>query len=541
MYCRDCSTGSIKLSSTDASSVIQTTINMTESGVIYIKDGDYPIDRTISIDTKSNIKLWLSQNARLYRSKNQSYHLLMINNSSGIEISGGYIDGVFNDTMEGLNEYKSNSIRIQNSSKITINGVYLYNPSDDGVYIIASSGVRVINCFVVKFFKHAIDVVSTSLADTSKDVIIANNIVDAENNNIFDGITVYAYSPEVVIIGNTVRNVYNTSYETDQSGIHVEDPSPSPDNDVITVVGNTVDSCKFGITTATARPVVIADNSIFNCVNRGIFLFNPKYNIVKSNSIQKCPVGIYIVGGVYTIIDGNIINKCTSHGIQQYAPEGGLMQFSKVLGNIISDINEDGIHIMDSEGVDVSHNMLRNIGKNGIVFERAIRSNIQNNEIYDASASANNTYDGIRILGTEAAMSYWNRIISNYFRNDGPNMTRYHLYLAPYVGHCVVAHNMFDDGGVSGKLYSYEISNIIFNNRGYVTENSGTATIPAGSTYVDVSHGLNITPEISRIVVTPLDNLGGKNFWISNVTNTTFRINISSADTVDHSFAWSYK
>lgn len=73
------------------------------------------------------------------------------------------------------------------------------------------------------------------------------------------------------------------------------------------------------------------------------------------------------------------------------------------------------------------------------------------------------------------------------------------------------------------------------------TRNRGTATIPAGSTYVDVPHGLSIAPDVSRIRVTPLTNLGGRSFWVSDVTSTTFRINISSADTVDHSFAWSYE
>jgi len=78
----------------------------------------------------------------------------------------------------------------------------------------------------------------------------------------------------------------------------------------------------------------------------------------------------------------------------------------------------------------------------------------------------------------------------------------------------------------------------IFKNR---LKNSGTATITAGNTYVDVTHGLAITPDINRIKITPKDNLGGRNWWVSNVTSTTFRINISSADTVDHAFGWSYE
>lgn len=67
----------------------------------------------------------------------------------------------------------------------------------------------------------------------------------------------------------------------------------------------------------------------------------------------------------------------------------------------------------------------------------------------------------------------------------------------------------------------------------------GSATILAGSTYVDVPHGLSFTPTIDEIVLTPQDDLGGRGFWPSNPTSTTFRINISMADPdLAHTFSW---
>jgi len=70
------------------------------------------------------------------------------------------------------------------------------------------------------------------------------------------------------------------------------------------------------------------------------------------------------------------------------------------------------------------------------------------------------------------------------------------------------------------------------------TENKGTATITAGNTYVDVTHGLAQTPSQDDIQVTPLTNLAGKSFWVDNIGATTFRINISATDTVNHVFSW---
>ena len=64
----------------------------------------------------------------------------------------------------------------------------------------------------------------------------------------------------------------------------------------------------------------------------------------------------------------------------------------------------------------------------------------------------------------------------------------------------------------------------------------GTATITAGNTHVDVTHGLGETPEDVRI--TPLDDLDGRNFWVSDIGDTTFRINITSMDLQNHQFKW---
>ncbi len=68
---------------------------------------------------------------------------------------------------------------------------------------------------------------------------------------------------------------------------------------------------------------------------------------------------------------------------------------------------------------------------------------------------------------------------------------------------------------------------------------SGTATITTGSTYVDVAHGLDATPDINKITPTPKDNLGGRSYWISDVGGTYFRININGMDLEEnHSFGY---
>jgi len=70
---------------------------------------------------------------------------------------------------------------------------------------------------------------------------------------------------------------------------------------------------------------------------------------------------------------------------------------------------------------------------------------------------------------------------------------------------------------------------------GYVTRQSGIATIPAGSTSVTVNHNLPWIP--TRIFVQPYD-VNVTSWWVSNRTSTSFDINIPSALDVDAHFFW---
>jgi parallel beta-helix repeat protein len=62
-------------------------------------------------------------------------------------------------------------------------------------------------------------------------------------------------------------------------------------------------------------------------------------------------------------------------------------------------------------------------------------------------------------------------------------------------------------------------------NEGFATENNGAATIPATAKMVTVAHGLQVTPRLADITVTPANPLGhASKFWIANPTATGFDI-----------------
>lgn len=102
----------------------------------------------------------------------------------------------------------------------------------------------------------------------------------------------------------------------------------------------------------------------------------------------------------------------------------------------------------------------------------------------------------------------------------------------------VIRKNYFVNEGINN-VTSYSTS--ISRNFGDATTrrdfNSGIASI-SSNTFVDVTHGLQYTPNLQDIYVVPTTALGGSatTYWVSAVTSTTFTITINSSSSP--SFAW---
>jgi hypothetical protein len=84
---------------------------------------------------------------------------------------------------------------------------------------------------------------------------------------------------------------------------------------------------------------------------------------------------------------------------------------------------------------------------------------------------------------------------------------------------------------------------IVRNNIGWKTENTGTTTVLSGTTSIAVSHGLDTTPALANLTVTPTNSLGtATRFWISGVTNTSFVINVDAdPGATTATFAWAVR
>jgi parallel beta-helix repeat protein len=223
--------------------------------------------------------------------------------------------------------------------------------------------------------------------------------------------------------------------------------------------------------------------------------------------------------GVLILGVGNIISSSLIYGDSQSTIGLALgdesfvaePQRNIVVGNIISDVGQEGIRLVGAH-------------------ENIISSNV----IVDAGKSADNTYDAI-IIKKRVFGSYRNIIIGNRIYSGRTNLPRYGINIADADSdYNMIIGNMITDVR-TGAINSLAPNTLIRNNIGYVNQNSGVATISAGSTRVTVSHGLATTP--GKVLITPLGQPPGK-LWVENITSTSFDIVTDTAPSANLNVAW---
>jgi hypothetical protein len=96
----------------------------------------------------------------------------------------------------------------------------------------------------------------------------------------------------------------------------------------------------------------------------------------------------------------------------------------------------------------------------------------------------------------------------------------------------VIGGTLLDTTPISNRSGSAKFINVY----GYKNENTGTATITASATTVEVTHGLAAAP--TRVQLTPTTATAGKQYYVSAKAATTFTITIDSAHSADISFDW---
>ncbi len=226
-------------------------------------------------------------------------------------------------------------------------------------------------------------------------------------------------------------------------------------------------------------------------------LFDQSTNL----SIWATPSGLGING---LFITGNYISPA------QATLEGTAVKFENNAVGITNVVVSDNMIIYTGYGVNANANV-SNITVNDNVFS----------DVNHDSISINNSTKVIITNNQCLGANY------NLTASDGASG-----------GEFIITDNMF--AGVVAITQTSQAKFHIKDNIGFISENSGTATISSGSTTKSVTHGIYFTPNIKNISITPTNSLGNATkYFIGNVTSGNFDITVNAdPGTASATFVW---
>jgi len=261
---------------------------------------------------------------------------------------------------------------------------------------------------------------------------------------------------------------------------------------------------------------VFRNNEIFDSPKRALAVYDDTYNrsygiVVSENYIHdNAKDGIFV--HVPSIIENNIICNNAYSGIkvqpngEQITYEGNVVLPIRgvvVEGNHIYNNTESGISVIDSDGIVIENNVIHNNMKQGILIATSTLHNqnitqhlagikIIGNQIFDNGQSG--TFDmGIYFDTTINNINITNALISGNLIFNTEKAIRFE---SGNYSNFRITDNYFNATTVLSKSTDANFSDFHFeNNLGFITENSGTATITA-STTVTFDHGLAGTPTL---------------------------------------------
>lgn len=273
---------------------------------------------------------------------------------------------------------------------------------------------------------------------------------------------------------------------------------------------------------------VVQNNFVYKNRNAGIEGTHEEFDIVANNVVysnQGDPYGHgidYCTGSKHNIIEGNV---CFHNG---QTSGGGLALWdgleNTIMGNTLTS-NYVGLTVgipsfgNKTRGNTIVGNTISNNTRNGLHLEGV-------NNFVSKNTFSNNEENGVYVNGTDTEN---NIIEGNRFENN----QGWQIHITAFSSDTIIKNNVILGNNL---IQNQGTNTLIKQNLGYATENSGTATIPAGSTTRSVEHGLVSTPTHTNL--TPADNLQGRSYWFTaNGTHITFHM--SSPDPIrTHAFNW---
>lgn len=312
-----------------------------------------------------------------------------------------------------------------------------------------------------------------------------------------------------IIVGNTITHNSAKGYGISVVGTVAVPLYPTIDNN--TVIMN-----------------ALADDATYG--NSGIYCDYPNggaaggYSYVRGNTVRKGFICIKLLHPTDVIISNNVIGGASGGGGSTGIYLGTGAASCKVRSNDIVDC-QYGIDVNNCTNAIIDGNVLH--GTVTVCIRCTGTNPIISRNITDTAA-----FEGILISGSTNA-----RIEGNVFKTPSGNQT-HGLYIDASTGVTVFGNSFMN---CTNKISTNGVVTYTAkHNIGFVTENSGTATVANGTTTIAVNHGLSVTPTAGQISIYPTNNLGNAaKFWVDTITSTQFTVNVNAdpgAGTA--TFAW---
>ncbi len=509
--------------------IINTALASAAGGSVFLHAGTYTKINLTEISIPSNTALIMASNAILkFGNGLTGANPAMISCSyvENVTIQGGIIDG--NKTNQATTGIAAMGIKFIGVSDSRISNVLIKNIgtpeslSGYGIYLNTSSYNVIDSCVISGCKRENLVLFSSSNYNTVSKI----KSTDSEDRGFV------IHRGEYNVISECV------SYNDTNGGIQLQPYDDRKARGNI-ITNNVINTTANGILFNGQSGGECMGNYVYNATTEGIQVSSEDENcIISNNTIDSCTTGIGIYDGLNNHIVGNTVVNST--GILSTKTAGIMCASSNISisENTISNGAGVGILLYSSSqksNISVKNNNIVGSGGSGI-FVRGVLSDvfIESNYLRDNAKSAEAGFiNGITLYGTN------DRVFINRNSIYGGSAQLFGIRIhstASLNTNVFIRDNILDDSGLDGKVRDNTNSATFFNNTGYTTENSGTSTITAGQTSVTVTHGLAATP--TRVQVTPTTATGGKDYYISAKTATTFTIDIDSAHTGDISFDW---
>jgi len=247
---------------------------------------------------------------------------------------------------------------------------------------------------------------------------------------------------------------------------------------------------------------VVSGNTVYNAASYGIEVQGER-NLVHNNTVRGCGNHAIRLRGLETSAIGNSIDANAHRGIQVERDR------VRIVGNFIYNATQ-GIYLWYVDNATINSNIINTCSYNGIYFEVCTYNVAIGNVLLNITPAAE-----MYLRDSTYCILVGNRLEA---RIDEAGTADYNT----------IANNVLTS------VIKVGANTVVKRNMGYITENSGTATIVAGTTSVTVAHGLAAAP--TKVLVTPRADIG--DVWVSARDGTNITINCDTAPAADVIVDW---